>query len=134
MPKFIGVDYGTKRIGVAISDERGSIAFPKVTLPNDRILIPTLVDLVRKENVTTVVIGDSRDRVGKENPLMRDVHTFAKDLEQAAAVTIRFEPEFYTSVEARRPPTEGSGAPKKAVDAEAAAIILNSYIARTNRP
>jgi len=130
VPKLIGVDYGAKRVGVAISDERGVIAFPKATLPNDRALIPAMVDLIRKENVMTVVVGESRGGGGNENPVMQGARAFAEELEKSAAVAIQFEPEFYTSVEARRLSQEAGGTKKKEVDAQAAAIILNSYIAR----
>ncbi|OGG44352.1 hypothetical protein A2841_01025 [Candidatus Kaiserbacteria bacterium RIFCSPHIGHO2_01_FULL_48_10] len=127
MPKLIGVDYGTKRVGIAVSDERGVVAFPKATLPNDRALIPTIVDLIRKENAVTVVVGESRNSEGADNPIMENARGFAARLERAAAVTVTFEPEFYTSVEARR------NLEKKEVDAEAAALILNSYITRIKK-
>ena len=122
---LIGIDYGTKRVGVAVTDSSGSVAFPKATFPNDRTLIPTLVALIRKENARMVVIGASHDAVGKDNKLMPAAKRFASDLQNAIAITVHFEPEFYTSVEARK--TTG----KTLVDAEAAAIILNSFLSRT---
>jgi putative Holliday junction resolvase len=124
VPKLIGIDYGTKRVGVSVSDETGSVAFPKATYQNDRALIPTLVALIRKENASTVVIGESKDAEGKENAVMESVRKFVHELERSIAVTIAYEPEYYTSLQARRD-TE-----KSIVDAEAATIILNSYIER----
>ena len=128
MSKLIGIDYGTKRIGVAVSDDRGSIAFPKATFPNDRTLIPTLIEMIRKENVSTVVVGESKNADGEDNSVMRNVRQFVGDLERGIAVTVVYEPEFYTSLQARRD-TE-----KSLVDAEAATIILNSYIERKKNP
>jgi len=122
---LIGIDYGEKRVGVAITDQSGSVAFPKATFPNDRTLIPTLVALIRKENAPTVVIGSSQDAKGNDNAIMPSVKRFATALQQASDITVHFEPEFYTSAEARI--TSG----KHLVDAEAAAIILNSFLART---
>jgi RNase H-fold protein (predicted Holliday junction resolvase) len=61
---------------------------------------------------------------GNENPIMKDVRAFAEALQQAAAVSVYYEPEFYTSQEARR----HTG--KSVVDAEAATIILNSYLSK----
>jgi putative Holliday junction resolvase len=121
---LIGIDYGEKRVGVSVSDASGSIAFPKATFPNDRTLIPIIVNLIRKENVSTVVVGESRDARGSENPIATAAKRFVMDLQKAVAVTVLYEPEFYTSLEARK--TSG----KRAVDAEAAAIILNSYLTR----
>ena len=128
MPKLLGIDYGTKRVGVALTDQTGSVAFPHGTFSNDRTLLPTLVNLIRKENISTAVVGESRSFSGKDNPVMSDVREFVKQLEDAVGVTIRYEPEYYSSVEARKFTDKG------AVDAEAAAIILNSYIERTKKP
>lgn len=125
MAKIIGIDYGSKRVGVALSDESGSVAFAHSTLQNDNLLIPMLTALMRAEKVNTVVIGESRDKDGIENPIMKSAHAFAEALENVITVAIYFEPEFYTSVEARRDSDE------QFVDAKAAAIILNSFIERT---
>lgn len=132
MPKLIGIDYGTKRVGVAVSDESGSIAFPKATFPNDRALIPTIVALIRKENAGAVVVGESKNQNGNDNPIMKNVRTFVAELERAIAIVIHFEPEFYTSVEARRKAGEAGGVHTH-VDAEAAAVILNSFIERSKK-
>jgi putative Holliday junction resolvase len=120
--KLVGIDFGTKRVGVAVSDESGSVAFPKTTLANDRALIPSVVALIRQENVADVVVGKSAHWDGSDNPVMDDIRTFVASLENAVAVTVHYEPEFYSSREARREGQTGS------VDAQAAAIILNSYI------
>ncbi|MBY0539605.1 Holliday junction resolvase RuvX [Patescibacteria group bacterium] len=127
MAKLIGIDFGTKRVGVAVSDESGSVAFPKTTLANDRALIPTLASLIRSENVSTVIVGESHDMNGNDNAVMDAVRSFVANLEKVIAVTIVYEPEFYSSREARREGQQGS------VDAQAAAIILNSFITRTKK-
>lgn len=125
MPVLIGIDYGSKRVGVALSDERGAVAFPRTTYPNNHKLIPTLAELIQEKKVTAAVVGDSRNMKGEENPIAADIKQFAAHLKAKTAIPVHFEPEFYTSVEARR--TTG----KSVVDAESAAIILNSYITRT---
>lgn len=127
MAKLIGIDFGTKRVGVAVSDESGSVAFPKTTLANDRALIPAVVALIRGENASAVVVGESHDMNGNDNIVMSATRSFVSDLEKAVAVTVYFEPEFYSSREARREGQQGS------VDAQAAAIILNSFITRTKK-
>ncbi len=111
-------------MGVAVTDPSGSVAFAKATYPNDRTLMPSVINLIRSENASTVVIGESRDMRGDENPIMRNARRFAEELSHQVGVTVRYEPEFYSSVEARR------DSDKVLVDAEAAAIILNSYISR----
>ena len=127
MPKIIGIDYGAKRVGVAVTDESASVAFPRTVLTNDRTLLQAVVNLIRQENATTVVFGDSRNSEGAENPIMSDIKKFAFALQEKAAISIFYEPEFYSSSEAR----EHTG--KSTVDAEAATIILNSFLARKKK-
>ena len=121
---LLGIDYGLKRVGVAVSDQRGAVAFPRDTFSNDKALLGRLSSLIQKEHITAVVIGDSRNAKGDDNPINSEAKKFGKDLQHLISIPIFFEPEFYTSAEAR----QHTG--KKVVDAEAAAIILNSYITR----
>lgn len=125
--KLLGIDYGTKRVGVAVSDESGSVAFAKAVLPSDRMLIPTLTELIAKENVVQVVVGESKNKDGHDNAVMKHTRQFVADLERSVTVPVSYEPEFYSSVEARRDSDD------KFVDAKAAAIILNSFIERTKK-
>ncbi len=127
MAKLVGIDFGTKRVGIAVSDESGSVAFPKTTLANDRALIPTVVTIIRQENASEIVVGKSVNWDGEDNAVMENIREFVANLEKAVAVTVHFEPEFYSSREARREGQTGS------VDAQAAAIILNSYITKTKK-
>lgn len=123
--KMVGIDYGSKRVGVAVSDDAGRIVFPKMTLPNDRMLISDLVAFLRKEGVHGVVIGESRSLSGTENPIMHDIRRFVGELERASELPVHYEPELFSSVEART-----LSGKEGAVDAHAAAIILSSYLGR----
>lgn len=127
--KLIGIDYGSKRVGVAVSDADGSMAFPKAVVPNDRTLMSTIKELLKKEQVEAVVVGESKARDGSDNPIMQNARVFVGDLERETGLPIHFEPEFYSSAEAKRL-KEQAGAQTGIVDAEAAAIILNSFIER----
>lgn len=122
----MGIDYGTRRVGIAISDERGSIAFPRGTLRNDRTLVPLLIDLVRGENIDIIVIGESKDKDGNDNPIMVEVRHLIAALENSLSVSVILEPEYYSSVEARRMTGDSF------VDDKAAAVILNRYLERSN--
>lgn len=55
--KFLGIDYGDKRIGIAISDESHSIAFVRDYLNNDNNLFNNILNLIKTENISTIVIG-----------------------------------------------------------------------------
>lgn len=123
----MAIDMGEKNIGIALSDESGSIAFPKAVLPNDRHLFSELTALIDGYDVGCIVFGESRDYSGKENPIMKDVHSLKSALERKFDIPIEFEPEFLTSEEAKR--TQGEN---RLLDASAAAIILRSFIERKN--
>lgn len=130
--KYIGIDYGEKRIGVAVSDADGRMAFPKMTLENDHSTLLTLRDLVSEEAVGAFVIGESKAHDGSDNPIMKAARAFGESLEAEFSLPVHFEPEFYSSSEARML-KEQTGVEARSVDAEAAAVILNSYLARAEK-
>ncbi|PIU82036.1 Holliday junction resolvase RuvX [Candidatus Kaiserbacteria bacterium CG_4_8_14_3_um_filter_50_23] len=124
--RYLGVDYGSKRIGLALSDEAGTMGFPHSIIPNTPRLIDELCALIAKENVNAVVIGESRTLAGGENPIARDARAQGELLALRAGVPVFFESEVFTSAEARRVPQLRDAR----VDASAAALILTSYLSR----
>ena len=126
--RYLGIDYGTKNIGLAVSDEAGQFAFPLLVVKNDAQLLATLKELIRKEGVQSLVIGESKNFQGVDNPLMAETKKFAERLSAETSLPIFFEPEFLTSREAERVP----GGKDEEVDARAAAIILRSYLEKQN--
>lgn len=133
--RYLGVDYGSKKIGLALSDELGTMGFPHSIVSNTPKLIEDMCALIAKENVGSVVIGESRTLAGGENPIAKDAHAFGDLLTERAGVPVFFESEVFTSAEARRAPAkeEKTRSPKQHVliDASAAALILTSYLSRT---
>jgi putative holliday junction resolvase len=125
MARLLGIDYGAKRIGLALSDEDGRIAFPKTVIPNDVQLVSAVSALIREYGVLEVVIGESKDNRGGDNPIAEKARAFGADLARSSGVTIYFEPEFYSSQEVRV--HTGS---RHDVDAGAAAVILNSFLTK----
>lgn len=123
--RYLGIDYGTKRVGVALSDESGTMAFPKIVLSNDERLVSALVALIEEESVGTVVIGHSLNREGAANPVHEAVTELMGDLTLETGVPIHLEPEQYTTQESLRI----QGRTDK-TDASAAALILNSYLTK----
>ncbi len=133
--RYLGIDYGTKRVGVAVSDDSGSIAFPREILANDKNLVQNLVSLVKGEQIEIVVIGYSTKQDGSPNPIMADLEGVTWALEDAG-VQIVFEKEWFSSHEAalqsfdqkstrNTRPDRGN---REALDAKAAAIILQRYL------
>ena len=124
--RYLGIDFGEKRVGIAISDEDGKIAFPNAVLANDSDLMKNIVDLCMKNAVEIVVMGESRDYKGQINNIMWKIEGFKKQLEMIGFKVV-FEPEFMTSVQASQITGEN-----KMLDASAAAIILQAYLNRGN--
>lgn len=130
--RYLGIDYGTKKIGLALSDEAGTMGFPHRIVGNDSRTLDEVVTLIAKERVEAVVMGESVGLSGTENPVAKEAKRFAAQLIEETGVPVYFEPEMYTTQEARRD-FEGVHVAKSGnVDASAAALILTSYLSRTH--
>lgn len=100
--KYLGIDYGTKKIGLAVSDIQGTMAFPYMLLKNEAHPLEKIISIIEKEHIDHIVIGYSVDNTGKENTVMKYVHEFKEKLENAIALPVSFQKEFMTSVFARQ--------------------------------
>ncbi|MHB1769556.1 MAG: Holliday junction resolvase RuvX, partial [Minisyncoccota bacterium] len=67
--RYLGVDYGSSKIGLALSDEAGTMGFPHSIAPNTPRFFDELCALVERERIGAVVIGESRTLAGDENPI-----------------------------------------------------------------
>ena len=129
--KYLGIDFGSKKVGFAQSDDEGRLAFPLMISPNDASLLKDTVELVRELKFSTVVIGESVDGNGKPNKIAKDARAFGTQIEKAIDVVVVFEKEWYSTVEARKQPgNEGN----HEVDDQAAAIVLQRYLDKVNGP
>ncbi len=125
--RYLGIDFGEKRVGIALSDEEGKLAFPKAVLANDSDLLKNIVDWCMQNGVETVVMGESRNYQGQINPIMWKIDGFRKQLEMMGKKVV-FEPEFMSSSQASQIIGEN-----QMIDASAAAIILQSYLDRNKK-
>jgi putative Holliday junction resolvase len=126
--RFLGIDYGTKKIGLALSDEAGRFASPLLVVPAGRGALAKITDICRQEEVEKVIIGQSLDYNGRPNTVFAESQQFATDLGLATGLPVEFESEVLTTKEAERDIGRD-----KLTDARAAALILKSYIDRHNR-
>lgn len=122
--KYLGIDFGTKRVGLAVSDEAGTIAFPRTTVPNDQKVFSHLTKLVSDEKIGSIVVGDTRSHSAKDNPVTSEAEAFVVALQAAIAVPVERIWEMWSSIEASRYAPEGKGHD----DASAAAIILQRFL------
>lgn len=137
--RYLGIDYGSKRVGLALSDEEGLMAFPYKIITNNMELVDTIHNICGVEEVSAIVLGESNDLSGKPNKIMGSIEEFKRNLEGELDLPIYFEKEFMTTIEARG--REGKGVndarkvkkeKKESADASAAALILARFLDRKN--
>jgi putative holliday junction resolvase len=137
--RYLGIDYGSKRVGLSLSDEEGNMAFPYKIISNNLELVDTIHNICGEEEVSAIVLGESQDLSGVPNKIMGSIEEFKRNLEGELDLPIFFEKEFMTSVFARG--NEGkkeNNARKnkldksKKIDDSAAALILQRYLDRKN--
>lgn len=125
--RYLGIDYGKKRVGIAVSDEQGDFSYPLIVLQNSEGLVDEVAEICKENKVAEVVVGESRDFAQKENEIMKEVTPFVKKLGEKLGVPVHMHPEFLTSMEAQQ--LQGKTALN---DASAAALILKSYLDTLN--
>ncbi len=119
----MGIDFGSKNVGIALSDESGAMAFPHGVLPNNRELQKQIEETIEKEKVGEIVIGYSLDREGKENPIHKKVEELITNLTLSVGIPVHLEPEQYTTQQAIQ--IQGKN---DQTDAAAAALILEGFL------
>lgn len=126
--RLLGIDFGRKRVGIALSDEDRKIAFPKFVYSNDKKLVGRIAEYCKENSVAGIVLGESKNFKGEDNPVMKDILKFKKIVEAETSLPIFMEPEFMTSSEAVKMRAEGDSG--EMLDASAAAVILQSYLGK----
>lgn len=138
MDRIIGIDYGRKRVGVAVCDPLGIFASPLDTVPAAKI-IDYLKNYAEKETVARFVVGYPMNMDNTPSEAATDVDAFLKNLaKKFPSIPVTLEDERFTSVLAHRAMIDGGmkakdRRDKNSVDKISAAIILQSYLDRTNK-
>ena len=138
MDRIIGIDYGRKRVGVAVSDPLGIFASPMDTVPAAKI-IDYLKKYAETESVTRFVVGYPVNMDNTPSEAAADVDIFLKNMAKAfPSVPMTLEDERFTSVLAHRAMIDGGmkakdRRDKSSVDKISAAIILQSYLDRNSK-
>jgi putative Holliday junction resolvase len=131
--RILALDHGTRRVGVAVSDETKTIAQPLEYIPAEPFadfLARLKRTLVEKE-VDLILIGMPRNMDGSYGPAAQKVNTFVGVLKSAITVPIKLWDERLTSAMANRILIQGNvrrDKRKEKVDKMAAAILLQSYL------
>jgi len=130
--RWLGIDYGDGRIGLAISDELACLAHPCYTLQNDARVFQEISRIVQRERIGGIVIGLPKNMDGTLGQSAAKAKVFGDELARVIpAAKIIFWDERLTTVEAQRAlHAAGKNAKqsKKMIDQVAAQILLQSYL------
>ncbi len=129
--RALGVDWGEERIGLAVSDETGTIASPYKVIKNDGKAEATVVNAASITGAGEIVIGYPLTLTGQEGPAAERVQQFARDIQRRVSVPVKLIDERFTT-KAAEEKLRAAGASaqkiKKTADAAAAALILQTYL------
>lgn len=128
MGRILGIDYGGRRVGIAISDETGKHVFPRPSLEVKikRELFAVLGELVKREGIEKIVVGLPLTLRGERGRQANEVQSVMSELEEVLSIPVEFEDERLSSAYADR--FQGSSFSR---DSIAAASILETYLERT---
>jgi len=129
----MGIDYGEKRIGIALSDPLLTFAYPLVTLSNSNIVINEIGKIISKKNVVKVILGMPSLRFVSSERLAEKIHKLKKEIEIRLKTEVILWDEEYSSAIAKEKingsVTKKSKRQKKELlDQHSAAIILQEYL------
>ena len=135
--RILALDPGTKRVGIAISDELKLIAQPLEFVPAEPFpdLVARLKQLIQEREVELMLVGMPRNMDGTYGPAAARVQEFVSELKKALPVRIKKWDERLTTVQANRLLLEANvrrDKRKQNVDKMAAAILLQSYLDSLN--
>lgn len=139
MTRVLGVDLGTVRIGVALSDPTGSVASPLDTIVHRdrRKDLAAVAAAARAHGVERIVVGWPRNMDGTVGPAAKRAEAFAESLRQIADVPVDLWDERLSTAAAERSLREASvrrGRRREVRDRVAAALILQAYLDARSRP
>ena len=132
MGKILAIDYGKKRIGIAISDSKKSIAFPLKTIVNKEIFF-YLKEIIQTEKIEAIVLGEPKSLNNKENILLLEVIKFKKKIISLFSLPVYLVDERFTSKIASKIILDANikkmkRRDKSLIDKVSASLILETYL------
>jgi len=131
--RILGIDYGLKRIGLALTDPLETFAYPFKTIPNDKNLLNELEVLIRGKNIEKIILGIPSGNNNKNSLIFNRIKSFKEHLNRKFSIEIILWDEAYTSVIAKQRVIESVNKKSKRqdkglLDRNSAAIILQEYL------
>ena len=137
MGKILGIDFGKKRIGLAITDSQKVISFPLKTIEK-REIFNFLESFLKTENIESIILGDSKTEKNKPNELMKDVKSFSEKIKIKFNIPVYFVDERFTSKIAFKIIIDSNikkmkRRDKSLIDKVSASLILETYLKRNKK-
>ena len=133
--RYLAIDYGQKRTGLAICDRDETIASPLAVIEGQKQLLEKIADIVSSENVEAIVLGLPLNMDGSAGPQCKLVYQFAEQLKQHLNIGLHFQDERLSTFGAEGQLAAADLTPKKKrkrLDAVAAAEILQDFLDTKN--
>ncbi len=129
--RILSIDYGKKRIGIALSDPLLTFAYSFKTLINDKKLWENIAEIINKKKIVKVILGLPNEE--KNKPLVTEISKFKKEIERRFKLEVITWDEEFTSAIAQERIIESVTRKKKRrdkglIDSNSAAVILQEYL------
>ncbi len=134
--RALGIDFGERRIGLALSDADGRWALPwrVIERRTDRRAIYRIADLARQEGIELLVVGEPRGLDGIAGPAAERARRFGERLAAVTGLPVRWVDEALTTVEARERLRAAGRDARQRRDAVAAQILLQEALDQGAKP
>ena len=131
--RIMGIDYGEKRIGIALSDPLLTFAYPYITIQNDLALMNNLSVIIKEKNVSKIILGLPSSRFKASDMLAMKVRNLKNEIESNLNIEVQLWDEEYSSILAEQKIIESvtkktKRKDKELIDKQSAAIILQEYL------
>jgi putative Holliday junction resolvase len=131
--RILGIDYGQKRVGLAMSDPLGITSQPLPFLPNDKQMFTNLKKMVEEHQIKEIVVGLPITMKGTASEMTLETEKFAQELEKHISIPIILQDERLSTMESEKLLIAADVSRKKRKevrDSMAASIILQDYLER----
>ena len=136
--RYLGLDLGQKKLGIAISDKSGTIAsfYDSLRISSEKEMLDKVLEIIEKEKIDKVVIGYPKNMDNSEGFRAKETEDFKKELEKHFSNEIILEDERLTTKISENILIEGNMSRKKrktVIDGVSAVLILQSYLDRREK-
>lgn len=131
--RVMALDFGMKRIGIALSDSLKLFAYPHTTLPNDDKFYESLKSIINEKMISEIILGIPTEIKASKTSVVKDIEKFKTELEKKFSLKVILWDESYTSSIAQQKILESVNKKQKRqnkglLDMYSAAVILQEYL------